>query len=212
MYIPKQFRNPDQESIRDFIRQYSFGLLINQIDNRPYATHIPLELDTNANGEDVLLGHIARGNPQWKSFSETDEVLAIFQGPHAYISSSWYDHENVPTWNYQAVHAYCSVRIIDGEELLNSLRKLVARYEQASVNPVSVDTMSEGFLRAELRGIVGVELTIRQLQAVDKLSQNRDDKNHQAIIQELTQQTDPQAQAVAVAMQKGRCPIHPANS
>lgn len=168
------------------------------------ATHLPLELDVNAGGEKVLLGHVSRENPQWNGFAGDDEVLAIFSGPHAYISSSWYDFENVPTWNYSAVHVYGKIRIIEGDELVAHLTKLVDKYEAASENPVSVPAFSKKTMR-QVRGIVGFEIKITDIQAARKLSQNRDRKNFENIISELEKTGQPNAAAVAQDMKK--CPF-----
>ena len=104
MYIPHYFKNKNLDEVKEFLSRNSFGILINSIDSKLWATHIPLELEKNKEGQDVLVGHISKSNPQWKNFSKNEEVLAIFQGPNSYISSTWYKDENVPTWNYIAVH------------------------------------------------------------------------------------------------------------
>src|SRR5690606_15265928 len=98
MYTPPHYQNNDIHEIKDFLAHNSFGILINIVDNKPWGTHIPMELETDGNGRDVLVGHIAKANPQWKSFDDASEVLCIFNGPHAYVSSSWYKEEEVPTW------------------------------------------------------------------------------------------------------------------
>src|ERR1700712_1365723 len=118
MYIPPLYKNNDEAAVRDFIDKNSFGILISQVNAKLWGTHIPLGLDKNDSGQDILTGHISKGNPQWKNFRDDSEVLAIFPGPHSYISSSWYDHENVPTWNYIAVHVYGKIKIIEGEKLV----------------------------------------------------------------------------------------------
>ena len=200
MYIPKYFRNDNIEEVKSFIEQNSFGILVSQADGKPWATHIPLELGRNENDRDALYGHISKGNPQWKSFADNSQVLAIFSGPHTYISSSWYDHENVPTWNYIAVHVYGIARLVEGEKLLNSLKKLVDKYEATSVNPVSVEGMSENFLRRETKGIVGFEIEIGEIQSAYKLSQNRDEKNHASIVNELQQRGDTDSLKIAAEM------------
>ena len=123
MYIPDIYKNENQEEIKDFLNKNSFGILINQTNGKLCATHIPLELDNNKNGKQVLYGHISIENPQWNGFLDNDEILAVFSGPHSYISSSWYDHENVPTWNYIAVHIYGKIKIIEGEAVVESLKK-----------------------------------------------------------------------------------------
>jgi len=109
------------------------------------ATHIPIPLDKNENGNSILVGHISKSNPQWKNFINDNEVLAIFNGPHSYISSSWCDHENVPTWNYIAVHIYGKIKIIEGEKLIEPLTNLLDKYEKKSEKPVSVTSMSQKF-------------------------------------------------------------------
>jgi len=200
MYIPHLFKQQNPEEVKSFLQQNSFGILVSQQDGKPWATHIPLELDVNAKGEEVLVGHVSRGNKQWKGFDENNEVLAIFNGPHTYISSSWYDHENVPTWNYIAVHVYGKIRIVEGEELLTSLKKLVSKYETQSKNPVTVEEMSKKLLENELKGIVGFEILITDIQAAYKLSQNRDGKNKEKIIEELENRGDFESRQIAERM------------
>lgn len=200
MYIPKYYQIEDISAIRDFIEENGFAILISQADGRPWATHIPLILDKNAEGGDVLAGHISKANRQWEEFENTKEVLAIFFGPHAYISSSWYDHENVPTWNYIAVHVYGNIRIIEGELLKKQLSKLVDKYESTMKNPVSIAKMSKGFVDTEMRGIVGIEIEIKDIQAAVKLSQNRDEKNYKNIIKELEQTGDINSLEIARRM------------
>lgn len=203
MYISAINKNENKEEIEKFLHANSFGILVNQTNGKLWATHIPLELDTNENGKKVLYGHIAKENPQWEGFKDNDQILAVFSGPHSYISSSWYDHENVPTWNYIAVHVYGKVKIIEGEVVVEHLKKLVDKYEQNSENPVRVEDFSKKTMM-QTRGIVAFEIEITEIQATRKLSQNRDDKNYQNIILELEKINDNQAIAVANEMKK--CP------
>jgi transcriptional regulator len=201
MYIPDIYKNENQEDIIDFLQKNSFGILVNQTNGKLWATHIPLELDTNKNGKQVLYGHISKENPQWESFANNDKILAIFTGPHSYISPSWYDHENVPTWNYIAVHIYGTIKIIEGEAVIESLKKLVDKYEQNSESPVRVEDLSKKTMM-QTRGIVAFEIEIEEIQAKHKLSQNRDEKNYDNIITELKKTENPQAAAVANEMLK----------
>src|SRR6218665_176644 len=203
MYIANGYQNENDSEITTFLQGNSFGILINQVDGKPWATHIPLELDVNENGQKVLYGHLAKENPQWQSFNSNDKVLAIFSGPHAYISSSWYDHENAPTWNYVAVHIYGLIKIIEGEAMLVALKKLVDKYEATSANPVRIETLSKRTMM-QTRGIVAFEIVIEDIQAVKKMSQNRNEKDHQNIISDLEKTGNPQAAAVATIMSK--CP------
>jgi transcriptional regulator len=202
MYIPKLFKVDDAEKAKAFIQNNGFGILINQVDGRPWATHIPLVIETNSSNELVLSGHISKGNSQWKAFQEDQEVLVIFQGPHAYISSSWYDHENVPTWNYAVVHVYGKIKIVDNETMYQQLSKLVDKYETGNENPVRVSTISADMIVREMSGIVGFEILITEIQAAEKLSQNRDEKNYMNIITELEKKGDADSIGVANAMKK----------
>ena len=203
MYIPDIYKNENQEDITAFLKQNSFGILINQTNGKLWATHIPLELGTNKEGKTILEGHISKENPQWQGFTENDQILAVFSGPHSYISPSWYDHENVPTWNYIAVHVYGRIKIIEGDAVIESLKKLVDKYEQNSENPVRIEDLSQKTMM-QSRGIVAFEIEIDEIQATKKMSQNRDDKNYQNIISELEKTNINQSIAVANEMKK--CP------
>lgn len=203
MYIPELYKNENREEIESFIHQNGFAILVNQTQGKLWATHTPLLLETREDGKLILTGHISKANPQALSFNDNDEVLAIFSGAHTYISSSWYDHENVPTWNYLAVHVYGKVRVYNHEEALDFLKKLVDKYEAKSKNPVRVENLSEKTMW-EARGIVAFEIEITNLEAQKKLSQNRDDKNYRNIITELEKTKENQALAVAEAMKKNR--------
>lgn len=203
MYTPYLYKNEDPESIRAFLKENSFGILINQTNGKLCATHIPIEIEINADGKEILQGHISKLNPQAEGFAENDQVLAVFSGPHAYISSSWYDHENVPTWNYIAVHVYGRIKIVDEVAAIASLKKLVDKYEASSKNPVRIEDLSEKTMR-EARGIYAFEIEIDEIQATKKMSQNRDDANYTNIITELEKTEDPQAIAVAKEMSKCR--------
>ncbi|NAS11595.1 FMN-binding negative transcriptional regulator [Poritiphilus flavus] len=197
MYIPPKYENKNLDEVRDFLKQNAFGILVNTVDGRPWATHIPLELDTDEEGRDVLVGHIAKANPQWRSFKEEERLLCIFNGPHTYVSSSWYQQEEVPTWNYIAVHIYGTLRILDQEAVLESLKKLVDKYERNSDNPISVDRLSPKTMR-QIRGVVGFNIIIEEIQAAYKLSQGRE-QDHPEIIRHLEKGPE-QSRAVAKAM------------
>ncbi|TLP80262.1 FMN-binding negative transcriptional regulator [Maribacter sp. ACAM166] len=186
MFIPEHYKNNDLNEIHNFLKNNSFGILINTIDGKPWGTHIPLEIGKNRNGKDVLVGHIAKANPQSKNLIDGDEVLCIFNGPHSYVSSSWYQQEEVPTWNYVAVHVYGSVKIQTPEELTNALYELVDKHEKSSEHPISINDMSKKTMR-QVTGIIGFEIIINDIQAVNKLSQSRT-QDHPKIIEELEKQ------------------------
>ncbi|GHM98773.1 protease synthase and sporulation protein PAI 2 [Cytophagales bacterium WSM2-2] len=200
MYIPKDFRNTDEAIAKDFIRQHSFGILVSQVEGKLWATHTPMLLTEN---DTKLSGHIAKGNKQWKEFNGT-EVLAIFSGAHSYVSSSWYDHENVPTWNYLITHVYGNVRIIEGEELYQSLKQLVDKYEKKSERPVAMEKFSPDFLKHEIQGVVGFEIKISRIESAQKLSQNRNDRDYHSIITHLEKNGDENSTGIASAMKNNR--------
>ena len=202
MYIPELYKNENQEDIQNFIHQNGFGILVNQTNGKLWATHIPLVLEEK-NGKQILVGHVSRENPQAESFKTNDDVLAIFSGVHTYISSSWYDHENVPTWNYLAVHVYGKVKIHSLEETIEALKRLVDKYEAKSEKPVRVEDLSKKTM-LQARGIVSFEIEITAIEAKKKLSQNRDDKNYQNIILKLENSNDFQSIEVAKEMKNNR--------
>lgn len=183
MYTPLHYKNTNLSEIKDFLVNNSFGILVNQVDGKPWATHIPLELEVDSNGNDILVGHIAKANPQSKYFKENIEVLCIFNGPHSYISSSWYKEEEVPTWNYIAVHIYGTLEVLNEEAVLASLHKLVDKYEKDSKEPLSLHNVSPKTMR-QIKGIVGFQIKIEDIQATYKLSQGRE-HDHPRIISEL---------------------------
>jgi transcriptional regulator len=203
MYVPAIYNNENKTEINAFLQENSFGILVNQTDGKLCATHIPLELETNKVGRQILQGHISKENPQWRGFTDNDQVLAIFPGPHSYISSSWYDHENVPTWNYIAVHVYGRIKIIEGDAVIEVLKKLVDKYEKKSKNPTRIEDLSATTM-LQARGIVAFEIEIEEIQATKKMSQNRDDKNFQNIISEL--QKTNENQSIATANEMKKCP------
>ena len=202
MHIPEIYKNENQADIEEFIHKNGFSILVNQTNGKLWATHIPLVLE-NKNGKQLLVGHVSKLNTQAESFKSNEEILAIFSGVNAYISSSWYDHENAPTWNYIAVHVYGKLRLHSHEEAIEALKRLVDKYEVNSENPVRVENLSPKMMR-EVRGIVSFEIEISSIESVKKLSQNRDDKNYKNIISELEKTNEYQAVAIADAMKKNR--------
>jgi transcriptional regulator len=201
MYIPRRYEEKDAATIHAFIRENSFAILISISDGQPVGTHIPLMLEKDDQGRDILVGHISRGNDQKYSLTDGTRVLAIFTGPHAYISPRWYTQINVPTWNYIAVHAYGTVKIMEGEALRAALERLVHRYEHHRPQPVSMEEIPEKDLNADLRGIVGFVILIGELQAAYKLSQNRDEQSYQQVKHQL-EEGDELARQVAAEMGK----------
>ena len=186
MYIPKAFREDDINTLHNLMQEYSFATLITQHEGVPFATHLPFLLDTQRGPHGTLLAHMARANTQWHDFNREQEVLTIFQGPHAYISPSWYEVElSVPTWNYAAVHAYGIPRLIeDGEELYKLLKILIETHEAQFKNPWPFQ-LPDDYLQKMIRGIVGFEIEITRLEGKFKMSQNRTESERENVIASL---------------------------
>jgi transcriptional regulator len=177
VYVPEAFREPDVEKLHAFVRDNSFGTLVSNTPDGPFASHLPFLLDAERN---VLVGHMARANPHWQSL-EGQPALAIFQGAHGYISPRWYATlVAVPTWNYAVVHARGRVSLIqDGERLLEILAETVRRYDPSWPMP-------EGdFVPKLARGVVGFEIAIERLEGKMKLSQNRSREDREGAIAAL---------------------------
>ena len=196
MYIPKAFREDDISRLHTFMEAYSFATLVTQHESIPFATHLPFLLDPERGPNGILLAHMARANPQWHDFASAQEVLVIFQGPHTYISPSWYEVElSVPTWNYAVVHAYGLPHLIeDGEELYKLLKTLIQTHEAHFEKPWSFQ-LSEDYLQKMMRGIVGFEIEITRLEGKFKLSQNRTATERENVIAALQESTNTAALA-----------------
>lgn len=201
MYIPKYFKITDIDEIREFVHANSFGTIVTTKKGKPIATHLPLELSKK--GDDYYItGHMAYGNPQWRTLETCEEVLVMYQGPHAYISSSWYGHENVPTWNYQSVHVYGKASILEEEELKQDLIMLLEKYEKHRKNPILWDKLSPQLLESELKGIVGFKIKVQEIQAAYKLSQNRNEEDYLNIVDQLHREENLNSQQMAEVMKK----------
>jgi transcriptional regulator len=201
MYIPKAFREDDLNTLHKLMREYSFATLITQHEGVPFATHLPFILDTQRGQNGSLLAHMALANPQWHDFVSEQEVLVIFQGPHAYISPSWYEVElSVPTWNYAVVHAYGIPRLLeDDEELYKLLKILIETHEAQFENPWPFQ-LPDDYLQKMMRGIVGFEIAITRLEGKFKMSQNRTESERENVIAALQESSD--TLAVADLMRK----------
>lgn len=179
MYLPSHFREERLEVLHDAMRAIAFASLVTHGPEGLIATHLPLAFDPQPAPYGTLYGHVARGNPHWRAFAAGEASLAMFVGPHAYVSPSWYPGkhatgEDVPTWNYIAVHAYGAPRIVEEPaRLLDILTRLTDRQEAARDPRWRVSDAPMPYLERQLRGIVGFELPIARLEGKWKLSQNR---------------------------------------
>ncbi|MEC5240192.1 FMN-binding negative transcriptional regulator [Bacillus mycoides] len=200
MYIPKHFTIQDEETKYEMIEQNSFATLFSQHNGAPYATHLPLLLNRETL---TLSGHFARPNEQWKD-SGNQQVLAIFQGPHSYISPSWYEtNKAVPTWNYVAVHVYGELEIVEDEqELIDSLQDLVHKYENPK-STYSLNNVDPNYMEGLSRGIVGFRIKIKKIEGKVKLSQNHSVERRELVIEELEKVGSEGSRGIAGLMKKG---------
>ncbi|MFO0851228.1 MAG: FMN-binding negative transcriptional regulator [Gemmataceae bacterium] len=185
MYVPPHFAQTDPATLHAFIERHSFGLLVSDAGGEPFATHLPFLLDRTAGPQGTLVGHLARANPHWQTL-EGRTALAVFSGPHAYVSPTWYRAEHVvPTWNYTAVHAYGRVSLIDDRgELLDILQRSVAVFESGMPRPWVLDTGAV-FVDRLVGQIVGFRLPIDRLEGKWKLGQNHPAERREKVIAAL---------------------------
>ena len=187
---------------------YSGKLFWHDCHNRqgkPIATHLPYAGNKRRG---YLLYNWAYSvcEPAMENVrGQNENVLVIFQGPHAYISSSWYTHENVPTWNYQSVHVYGTASIMSEQELEKDLASLLQKYEHHRKDPVLWENLSPQ-TKKQIKGIVGFKINIQEVQAAYKLSQNRNDEDYHNIIDKLNDEEDVNSQQIAEVM-KNREPF-----
>lgn len=200
MYIPKHYLAEEQEEVLGFIKTYNFATIVTVKDNFQSATHLPFVI-TESEGQIVLTSHFAKANPQWSEITD-NPVLVIFSEPHAYISPSHYESkQNVPTWNYVAVHAYGKGELITGEEeSFSVLEAMIHAFEQEYKS--QWDQLNIAYKTKMLKGIVAFRIIVTEIQAKKKLSQNKKATERQRIIATLEQSNDNGQQAIAELMRQ----------
>jgi transcriptional regulator len=204
MYTPKLYREEDRSKILSFLQENEFVTLVCHDGRRPVASHLLVEVIEE--GERLLIdGHMSRANPLWKTFESNPEVLVIFQGPHTYISPTWYNHVNVPTWNYQAVHVYGTPRLVtEYQEAYQLLKRLIDRHERSG--HYKMESLPDDFVEKEIRGIMAFQIEVTRIEANYKLSQNRNDEDYWNIVAHLENREDELSHGVAEAMKQNRIP------
>lgn len=182
MYIPAAFKIKDISEMIEVIQENSFATLFSTHEGIPYATHLPLLFNDK---KDCLIGHFAKGNPQWEDI-ENQKVLAVFHGPHCYISPSWYEtNQAVPTWNYVAVHVYGEIELIEhNDELIKSFNNMIEKYEHSN-STYSLTQVDEQRVSNLSKGVQGFKLKIFNMEGQKKLSQDHSNDRRQLVIQKL---------------------------
>jgi len=182
MYLPKHFEQADAAALQALMQDHPLATLVSWQDGAPTADHVPLIFDASSQ---TLRGHVARANPLWQLAGQP--VLAVFSGPQAYVSPSWYPgkaehHKVVPTWNYAVVHAHGTLKAIEDAPWLHRLvSELTARHESAREQPWAVTDAPEDFVQAMLRAIVGIEIPVARLVGKWKMSQNRSEADRKGV-------------------------------
>jgi transcriptional regulator len=202
MYVPRHFEQTDLSALHAFIEQHSFALLCSTAeDGTPFASHLPMLLDRSAGEKGTLVGHMARANPQWRH-AEGKPVLAVFSGPHHYISPAWYESERVvPTWNYVAVHAAGTLQTIhDRAELMGILRDVVAYFESGRAEPWRIP--EDGYAESIAGGTVGFRIEVARLDGKWKVGQNHPADRRERAARALRAQGGEDALAIAELMEQ----------
>ena len=207
MYIPEHFRVTEHAEAIAFMRANPFAILISSppvssIDDGPFATHLPVFVSESGEEHLVVRGHVAKANPHWRYLEENQNCLTIFHGPHAYVSASNYStRENVPTWNYGAVHAYGNARVFASpQELQGVLHQLIGTFEPAFAEQWG--SLGEAYRERMLSHIVGFEIAVTKIEAKLKLSQNRTKEEQSNVIKSLGKSDDTVTSGVARLMQE----------
>lgn len=198
MYIPKHFEQNDRTSTIAFMQNFNFALLVSVKDTIPVATHLPFVIEERDH-DIVLISHMSKANDQWRT-AKDKEVLVVFSEPHAYISPSHYEkQQNVPTWNYVAVHAYGKISVLeDDNQKLEVLHKQMRSFEEAYLQ--QFNTLDQKYIDGLLKGIVAFEILVTDLQSKAKLSQNKTLSEREKIKQELEQSNDTIKQSLGKMM------------
>jgi transcriptional regulator len=197
MYIPKYFNINDENVIFNLMIENSFATLISQHHGEPYASHLPFIINKE---ERALYGHFARANGQWKDI-KNQQVLVIFQGPHCYISPSWYETKDaVPTWNYLAVHVYGEMEIVENaNEVFDALKQMVKVYEEPS-SSYQLDDVDSSYVEGLSKGIVAFKINLTRIEAKAKLSQNHPIERQELVIQNLEKSSKENNRKIADLM------------
>lgn len=204
LYVPEVFAERDASALCALVEENGFATLISPDAVDPPVTHLPLLLERARGPSGVLLGHMARANPHWRHLERHPGVLAIFHGPHAYVSPAWYQvHPSVPTWNYAVVHVAGNARLIHDPAALEPLvRRLVEYHERTRPQPWRMDLPAD-YRTAMLRGIVGFEIEITAITGKFKLSQNRPAVDREHVCAALSAGASPEREVGLLMRRRG---------
>jgi transcriptional regulator len=202
MYMPASFVESRPALVQQLMRENGFATVVKTVDGVPFASHVPVLIDAAPDGGGLKIrGHVARANPHWRHLDNGGQTLAIFQGPHSYVSPAWYaGARSVPTWNYTVVHASGRATLLDRAGLRAHLKELVDVNERAFAAPWRLESLPGDFVDGMMGGIVGFEISVERIEANLKLSQNRSPEDQRRVRDRLAASADPDARGVAAWM------------
>lgn len=200
MYIGKHSQINDYEEIKQFIQHNNFATIVTSNDVKPIASHIPVMI-SEQDDQLVITGHLAKQNELVQTIEHNAQVLVIFQGPDAYISSTWYETEDVTTWDYQSIHVYGEGRLLNHDELVSDLKQLLNHYEGHKDDGAIWNHLSED-TKKQIKGIVGFQVKVNDIEAAYKLSQNRSKQEKVNIVKQLKASVNQKESKIAKEIEK----------
>ena len=210
MYDLPYFKEQDEQVIKEFIDEHPFALLTGcDSDNKPVATQVPVFIEENG-GRKILRGHIMRNTDHHKAFLHNEHVLVVFTGPHTYVSGTWYSNPHTAsTWNYMSVHVNGIIKFLDKAALVDVLRMTTLHFENHNHQSATIfDNLPSEYTQKLMKAIVAFEIEVMEMDAVFKLSQNRDAESYQNIIEKLKEQGQD-GRDIAEEMEKRRKEVFP---
>jgi transcriptional regulator len=210
MYIPRHNEEKRVSVMQALMVSHPLATLVNLGAHGLFASHIPMVFENDGSEFGLLKGHISRANAQWRDLTPSVDALAIFAGKQHYVSPTWYSEngehaKQVPTWNYAVVHAYAPLKVIEDEEwLLAHVSRLTNIHESGFPVPWKVSDAPQDFIQSQLKGIVGLELSIRRLEGKWKVSQNRTEREQQGVIDGLNELNTPDSLAMKALVEERR--------
>lgn len=209
MYNLPYFKEEDQDEVLHFVKTHPFAFLSGcDKDNKPVATQVPVFIDERG-GKLYLSGHIMKNTDHHKAFMHNPHILTVFTGAQTYVSASWYeDKRQGSTWNYMSVHIKGQIRFGDEQALRDILKRTTAHFENDPHSGANFDDLSESYVNSMIKAIVAFEIEVQSMEHVFKLSQNRDEKSYDNIIEQLKQR-DNNAREIAGIMEKRKAKVYP---
>lgn len=202
IYIPSYYKEDDQNKLVSFMREFDFATVVSTVDDRPFATHLPILIEEQENNSIKLKSHMAYANHQWKNFHEDNEILIIFQGPHSYISPTLYDSNlSVPTWNYAAVHVYGKPVINKDEQwTFDLLNETILTYEEGF--ETGYDQIPIEYKKRLVKELVGFEIHVTKIEGAFKLNQDKSITEQERISKSLVSSKDSASSRIGNLMEK----------